>query len=65
MDEITPIMRARGVKVTALDLEHPEDRDEAEIMPGNYVCIPVEPLYLDRVVRHEDGTIVLTLKRRT
>ncbi len=51
------------VRVTADDLFTRED-GVVELAEGDYVCIPVEPLYLHSTVRHGNGTVVLTLKRR-
>lgn len=55
----------RGIRVTAQDLEHPEDTSVIELQEGQYVVIPVAPLYLDNSTLHGDGTVVLTLKRRS
>lgn len=52
------------VRVTAADIETGED-GTVELAAGEYVCIPVEPLYLASTQRHANGTVVLTLKRAT
>lgn len=51
------------VRVTAEDLDTHENGD-VYLAEGEYVLIPTEPLYLDSIVRHANGTVVLTLKRR-
>ena len=51
------------VRVTAEDLETHEDGTH-DLAAGEYIVIPVEPLYLDSTQRHTNGTVVLTLKRR-
>lgn len=51
------------LRVTAEDLHTRED-GVVYLGLGDYVCIPTEPLYLDSTVRHGNGTVVLTLKRR-
>ena len=50
------------VRVTAEDLVTGED-GVVELAAGQYVCIPVEPLYLAGIRRYANGTVVLTLKR--
>lgn len=54
----------KGIKVTAVDLEN-GDTGEREIQPGDYLLLPVEPMYLDSIQRYGNGTVVLTLKRRS
>lgn len=54
----------KGIRVTAIDLETLES-GKREIEPGDYCLIVAEPLYLASEQRHHNGTIVLTLKRRT
>ena len=51
------------VRVSAEDLESGEGGVQ-ELTAGQYIVIPVEPLYLDGVVQHGNGTVVITLKRR-
>lgn len=51
------------VRVIAEDLATRED-GVVYLAEGDYVLIPTEPLYLDSTVRHANGTVVLTLKRR-
>lgn len=51
------------VRVTAEDLDTHEN-DTADLAAGDYVVVPVEPLYLDSTRRYANGTVVLTLKRR-
>ena len=53
-----------AIRVTAEDLETGET-GVREIQPGEYIVIPVEPMYLDGYVQHGNGTVQLTLKRRT
>lgn len=57
------VVAAKGIKITADDLET-GDHGESVILPGQYILIPAEPLYLDGKVVHQNGTVVLTLKRR-
>jgi hypothetical protein len=54
---------SEGIRVTAHDMETGE-QSEAVIQPGQYVLIAAEPLYQDSVIRHRNGTVVITLKRR-
>lgn len=56
-------MTQPAIRITAEDIETGE-RGVREIAEGDYCLIPVEPLYLDGIQRHANGTIVLTLKRR-
>jgi len=37
---------------------------ERVVQADDYCLIAVEPLYLDSIVKHTNGTVVLTLKRR-
>lgn len=57
-------MADKGIKVTAVDLVN-GDTGEREIKPGDYLLLPVEPMYLDSIQRYGNGTVVLTLKRRS
>lgn len=51
------------IRVTARDLEL-ADEDVAELKPGQYVVVCAEPLYVAGEQRHQNGTVVVTLKRR-
>lgn len=51
------------VSVTATDLETGETGTR-ELEAGDYIVIPVEPLYVHGEQRHANGTITITLKRR-
>lgn len=52
-----------AIRVTAEDLATGEGGTR-DVTPGDWCLIPVEPLYLAGVVKHANGTVVLTLKRR-
>lgn len=52
-----------AIRVTATDLDSGETGTR-DIAAGDYFLIPVEPLYLDGITRHANGTVMLTLKRR-
>lgn len=54
---------AKGIKVTATDLENGET-SEAIIRPGQHVLICADPCYLDGEQHYGNGTVILTLKRR-
>lgn len=56
-------MAAKPITVTARDQETGEE-GRAEVPAGQYLLLPVEPLYLAGVVTYTNGTVVLTLKRR-
>jgi hypothetical protein len=51
------------IRVTARDLEL-GDESKAELKPGQFVVVCAEPLYLAHEQRHQNGTVVVTLKRR-
>jgi len=51
------------IRVTARDLEL-GDQEVAELKPGQFVVTCAEPLYDAREDRHQNGTVVVTLKRR-
>lgn len=51
------------IRVTARDLEL-GDESSAELAPGQFVVICAEPLYTAHEQRHQNGTMVVTLKRR-
>lgn len=52
------------IKVTATDIETGESGTR-EVGAGDYIVIPVEPLYVHGEQRHANGTITITLKRRS
>jgi hypothetical protein len=51
------------IRVTARDLEL-GDEDVKELRPGQFVVICAEPLYVAHEQRSQNGTVVITLKRR-
>ena len=51
------------IRVTARDLEL-GDEGRTELKPGQFVVVCAEPLYVAREQRHQNGTVVVTLKRR-
>lgn len=59
-----PAPAPKPIRVTAEDPET-GDRQTSEVHPGDYCLIPVEPLFLAVVQKYGNGTVVLTLKRRT
>lgn len=52
------------IRVTARDLEL-GDQDVKDLSPGQFVVVCAEPLYVAREQRSQNGTVVVTLKRRT
>lgn len=51
------------IRVTARDLEL-GDEEIQEITAGQYVVVCAEPLHVAHEQRHQNGTVVITLKRR-
>jgi hypothetical protein len=51
------------IRVTARDLEL-GDEGVKELKAGQYVVVCADPLYVDREQSHQNGTVVVTLKRR-
>lgn len=51
------------IRVTARDLDL-GDQDTKELSPGQFVVVCAEPLYVAHEQRHQNGTVVVTLKRR-
>ena len=51
------------IRVTARDLDL-GDEGVALLEPGQFVVTCAEPLYVAREDRHQNGTVVVTLKRR-
>lgn len=51
------------IRVTARDLEL-GDEGVQDLKPGQYVVVCAEPIYVAREDWHQNGTVVLTLKRR-
>jgi hypothetical protein len=51
------------IRVTARDLEL-GDEGVVHLKPGQFVVTCAEPLYVAREDRHQNGTVVVTLKRR-
>jgi hypothetical protein len=51
------------IRVTAYDPDN-GDSGTREVVPGDYCLIVNEPAYLDGIVRHSNGTVVLTIKQR-
>jgi hypothetical protein len=55
----------KGIRVTVEDLETGE-KATREVVPGDYILIPLAPCYLDGIQRYPSkGTTVLTLKDNT
>jgi hypothetical protein len=52
----------KGIRVVATDLETGEAAERV-VQPGDFIVIPVAPLYLDGLVKHSTGTVQLTLKK--
>lgn len=52
------------VRITATDIDTGET-GTSTIGTGDYSLIVTEPLYLANVQQHGNGTVILTLKRRT
>lgn len=51
------------IRVTARDIEL-GDQGVVELKPGQYTVVCAEPLYVAHEHRHQNGTVVVTLKRR-
>jgi hypothetical protein len=51
------------IRVTARDLEL-GDEGTKELRSGQFVVVCAEPLYVAHEQRHQNGTVVITLKRR-
>jgi hypothetical protein len=51
------------IRVTARDLDL-GDQNAVELKPGQYVVVCAEPLYTAHEQRSQNGTVVITLKRR-
>lgn len=51
------------IRVTASDLEL-GDHGVVDLGPGDFVVVCAEPRYTADEQRDEDGTVVITLKRR-
>lgn len=51
------------IRVTARDLEL-GDEGVQDLKPGQFVVVCAEPLYVAHEQRHQNGTVVMTLKRR-
>lgn len=51
------------IRVTAHDLEL-GDKDTVDLKPGQYVIVCAEPLYTAHEQCSQNGTVVVTLKRR-
>lgn len=51
------------VRVTALDLEL-GDQATQDLKPGMYVVVCADPIHVAHEQRHQNGTVVITLKRR-
>lgn len=51
------------IRVTARDLEL-GDQEVQELKPGQYAVVCAEPMYVAHEQRHQNGTVVVTLKRR-
>lgn len=49
--------------MTAQDLEL-GDRGVKELAAGQFIVVCAEPLYVAHEQRHQNGTVVITLKRR-
>ncbi|WP_432050290.1 hypothetical protein [Verrucosispora sp. NA02020] len=56
-------MAAPIIRVTAEDIDSGEG-SVAELESGGFVVICAEPMYVAHEQRHQNGTVVLTLKRR-
>lgn len=52
------------IRVTARDLEL-GDEGVKELKSGQYVVVCAEPIYVAHEQRSQNGTVVITLKRRT
>lgn len=50
-----------GIRVTTVDLDHPEDSQTGEIM-DDYVIVTAGSCYVASVVQYANGTAVLTVK---
>jgi hypothetical protein len=51
------------IRVEARDLEL-GDVGTRDLRPGQYVVVCAEPIYVAHEQRHQNGTVVITLKRR-
>ena len=51
------------IRVTARDLEL-GDENTVDLKPGAYVVVCSEPMYVAHEQKSQNGTVVLTLKRR-
>ncbi len=51
-------------RVTVRDLDL-GDQDVTELKPGQHLVVCAEPMYVHRDDSHPNGTVVITLKRRT
>lgn len=52
------------IRVTARDLEL-GDQDVVDLSSGEYAVVCAEPMYVAHEQRSQNGTVVITLKRRT